>query len=306
MIYKIEFRAMGSHVLAALETNKDDSCILKQVPTWFSRWERKFSRFLPDSELARLNRSRGQSVKVSRDLLQVIKMALKNRAASQGMVSPFLLDSLEYAGYSSSFENLDSQNHSFILPSEFPLDEDDLIINEADHSVRLGRTTRLDLGGVAKGWAAHQAMLRLKKYGACLVDAGGDIATSGPLADGSPWPVGISDPFQNIEQVTLLALSGQSVATSGRDYRNWMFNGSRQHHLIDPRTHAPAKNDVLTATVLAHSVLQAELAAKTAFLLGSDEGMQWLAQNNHPALLILADGRQATTPDFGKYLWNNQ
>ncbi len=118
------------------------------------------------------------------------------------------------------------------------------------------------LGGVAKGWAAQQAMRRLKQYGPALVDAGGDIAVSGLKAGGQPWLVGIDDPWHVAENLGTLRLGRCGVATSGRDHRRWQQDGRWQHHIIDPRTGEPAVTDVLTATVVAPNVMEAEMAAK--------------------------------------------
>ena len=73
------------------------------------------------------------------------------------------------------------------------------------------------------------------------MDAGGDIMSSTALSDGSPWPVAIADPFQPDNDLEMLYLAGEGVATSGQDYRVWNLNGIRMHHIIDVRTGRPAK-----------------------------------------------------------------
>lgn len=135
---------------------------------------------------------------------------------------------------------------------------------------------RLDLGGIAKGWAADIAAQRLAKAGPALIDAGGDIAVSGPMADGSPWPIAIANPFAPEDSLGLLLLVRGAVATSGRDYRRWTRGGVEQHHIIDPRTGQPAQTDVLSATIVAPDGPAAEMAAKVALILGSQAGLAWL------------------------------
>src|SRR5207245_1441448 len=77
-------------------------------------------------------------------------------------------------------------------------------------SVGLPAGVRLDFGGVAKGWAADEAASRLGEYGPALVDAGGDVAVSGPMRDGTGWPIGIEAPlipaFEPGTQLELLLL----------------------------------------------------------------------------------------------------
>jgi thiamine biosynthesis lipoprotein len=150
----------------------------------------------------------------------------------------------------------------------------------------------LDFGGIAKGWCAHQVMKRLRFDGPALVNAGGDIAISGPRADGSQWQVGIADPFHPGAEIETLYLNACGVATSGKDRRRWTRNGILQHHIIDPFTGQPAETDLLTVTVVAPTVIKAEAAAKAAFILGSRAGMEWLeAHSELAALFILDDGR---------------
>jgi thiamine biosynthesis lipoprotein ApbE len=80
------------------------------------------------------------------------------------------------------------------------------------------------------------------------------------------------------------------VATSGRDYRHWQKNGTPQHHIINPRTARPAETDVLSATVLAPSARQAEVAAKVALILGSRAGLAWIGGGVCPALVVARVG----------------
>jgi len=68
------------------------------------------------------------------------------------------------------------------------------------HTIQLGGGVRLDLGGIAKGWAADRAAHRLRRLGPALVDAGGDIAVNGPMANGDPWPIGVVDPFNSASE----------------------------------------------------------------------------------------------------------
>jgi thiamine biosynthesis lipoprotein len=150
---------------------------------------------------------------------------------------------------------------------------------------------RLDLGGIAKGWAGVQAMERLRQFGPTLVDAGGDIAVSGPRADGSPWPIGVANPFAPEELLEVLLIARGGVATSGCDYRRWRQGAVWRHHIIDPRSRQPAATDVLTATVIAPQLRLAETGAKVALILGSVEGLAWINARPHLAgLLVHADG----------------
>ena len=178
-----------------------------------------------------------------------------------------------------------------------------IVMDRRTHAVTLPAGVRLDLGGVAKGWAADRAARLLAAAGPALVDAGGDVAISGPMADGSPWPIAITNPFAPEDSLGLLLLDRGAVATSGRDYRRWRRGGVEQHHIIDPRTGRPAQTDVLAATVVAPDGPSAEVAAKCALILGSDAGLAWLhARPTLAGLLVLDDGRVLYSRRINTYL----
>ena len=165
---------------------------------------------------------------------------------------------------------------------------------------------RLDLGGVAKGWAADQAVRRLSRLGPALVNAGGDIAISGFKNDGQAWPVGIDDPFITGASFETLKLARCGVATSGIDYHRWLKDGIWHHHIIDPRTGLPADTDVLSATLIAPTVMEAEAAAKAVLILGSRAGLDWLeADSGLAGVLVLENGNRIYSRNMETYLWSN-
>jgi thiamine biosynthesis lipoprotein len=300
---QITFQAMGCQMMAALDSqNTSQSARLDEVPTWFETWEQCLSRFRPDSELSQVNR-KGGTQPVSPLLAEVLREALVAQRQSGGLVNPLLLNALEAAGYDRNFGDLVESTSLTVFESQH-----DRIPNlklDSRHGwINLPPNSRLDLGGIAKGWAADRAAQRLGKLAPALVDAGGDVAASAPQADGSPWPVGVADPLHPGEQLDLVMLWRGGVATSGRDYRRWQKNSVWQHHIIDPRTGYPAQTDVLSATVVAASARQAEIATKTVLILGSLDGLRWL--DDHPklaGLLVLEDGAIIPSHHWLEHVW---
>jgi len=303
MLHRHPFRAMGSQMLAVLEQESEDAPeILDQIPEWFEDWEQTLSRFRHESELSRLNRTSDQFVNVSQTLWDVFQASLQADQATGGLVTPTVLDAVEMAGYDRPFDELSANMGYIDLFTEIhPLSM--VTCDEVAHSICLLPGIRLDFGGVAKGWAAHQAAEKLKPYGPALMNAGGDIAISGPRLDGNPWLVGISDPFEPEKDFLMLHLHGGGVATSGKDRRRWMQGAFLNHHIIDPRTGQSAITDILTATVIAPTVMEAEAAAKAVFLLGSGAGLDWLeADSGLAGLLVLDDGEVLLSRRAESYL----
>lgn len=292
MYYAIEFRAMGCQMMAAIDLKPDSANrLLSQVPAWFADWEACLSRFRPESELSRINRQPGIRVPVSETLWQVLQSARRAEAESQGLVTPVLLDALMAAGYTTSFDRLEKEQQVTQLSSPAGFSLRDVQFLPEQRSICLPRGMHLDLGGVAKGWAAQRAMRLLAEYGPAMVDAGGDIAISGLQSNGHPWLVGIQDPRSPGKSLGMLRLGRCGVATSGRDRRRWKQAGLWKHHLIDPRSGEPANTDVLTATVIAPTTTRAEMAAKSVLIQGSQDGLAWMEkQLDLAAVLVTEEG----------------
>ncbi len=306
MINQIKFRAMGSQMMAALEVDLElAETILPQVPQWIEEWEQSLSRFRPESELSRLNRSQGKMIRVSETFWDVLNLSLQIEHTSQGLVTPAVLNALETAGYSKDFDLIRSGgvqiNQEFTSKSSL----EDLIMVEEEKLVLIPKGLSLDFGGVAKGWAAQKVVENLQKFGPAIMDAGGDIMSGSALQDGSPWPIAIGDPFQPENDLEMLYLAGEGVATSGQDYRFWNLNGTRMHHIIDVRTGRPAESDVFSATVVAPDVIQAEMAAKVVLILGSDEGLSWLEdQPDHAGFIVRMDNTKLISRHLSNYCWS--
>ena len=219
-----------------------------------------------------------------------------------------MLDALLEAGYSQSFELLtftgNGTNPKSVLP---PLGIENIIWDIKTRSIQLPPESHLDFGGIAKGWAAHKAMNKLKIYGPALVDAGGDIAISSLRVDGQPWPVAVADPHHPGEELVLLKVGSGGIATSGTDYRRWKADGRWKHHIIDPRSGQSAETDVVSATVIAPTVVDAEMAAKVVLILGAQQGLEWLEnQPRMAALVVLVDGQKMESKHFKEYSFGSK
>ena len=296
----LEFKAMGCKMLAALDYPPDTaSRLLAQVPNWFEIWEATLSRFRSSSELNQINDQSGVPIAISETMWSVLYAARRAEELSEGLVTPVMLTELMAAGYTASFDRLDVEQSTMgrIATKSPTFSLRDVIFQPLDRTICLPDGLRFDLGGIAKGWAAHRAMRLLENYGPTLMDAGGDIAISGLKSDGHPWLIEVDDPLQRMESLATLRLGRCGVATSGRDHRRWMQGGRWQHHILDPRTGEPATTDVLTSTVIASNVMKAEMAAKVVLILGSQEGLAWLNAHSGYAGLIVTDNGDVFTSE---------
>ena len=269
------FAAMGTEVELLLEG--DDERLLAEVESEFQRLEAVLSRFRPDSELSRLNEER--EGRVGAELLELIELAIQARAASGGRFDPTVHDAVVAAGYDLSFELLDGGPGTPGTPAPVG---GMVAIDRNTGSVALEPGYRLDLGGIAKGWAADRAVAALASAGPALVNAGGDIA-----AAGRAWPIAV----EAARGAITLGLESGGIATSGRDRRTWKRDGDAQHHLIDPVTGMPVEGNLSTVTVAAGSAAEAEVLAKTLFLAGdAKRAVEEAELAGIPAVLVTSAG----------------
>ncbi|MFC5470141.1 FAD:protein FMN transferase [Cohnella suwonensis] len=297
-----EFRAMNTDVEVTLRcdvTGEDDKPLI-EIRDWFRFVEDRFSRFRDNSELSRLNGSRGFPTSVSSAMLEVLSHAEEYRRLTNGIYDPCILLALERSGYSVSFESVGAAAGA--IDDAHPIHGDRLgwTTFPLFRLARLSRGARLDLGGLVKGWAVDRiaAMLSASGIPSGHLNAGGDLRVWGWGQAGLPdWQVDIAPPcpFSEEEEPAILATAilGQgSAATSGTTRRSWMSADGGKHHLIDPRTGVPAISDVVQCTVVGSSTADAEIAAKTVCILGSGEGEAWVKETfpGYDVLMALDNG----------------
>jgi thiamine biosynthesis lipoprotein len=250
------FRAMGTEMELLLDA--DSNAPLAGAEEELRRLESLLSRFLPGSELSRLNAA--GSLDVGPELLELAELALAARERTDGRFDPTVHDALVAAGYDRPFDLLDPASRPVDTPRARCAGA--VAVDRHAGRIALEPGYRLDLGGIAKGWAADHVVAFLSESGPALVNAGGDVS-----AAGAAWPVGVETPAGTLT----LELEAGGIATSGRDRRVWQRDGEERHHVIDPVTGEPATSDVLTVTVAATSAAEAEVLATSLFLAGSLE-----------------------------------
>ena len=307
MVHRLNFRAMGTEMLVCVDNGSDQPPVeLADIPILFEEWEQVLSRFRLNSELSRLNRAGSQPISVSETLWQVFQSALTAEKFTSGLVTPTVANAVLGVGYDRDFKLMVVQTLVPIISEPamvFPLEN--VTWDESTRCIYLPEGMQLDFGGIAKGWAAGQVVQRLKHVGSVLMNCGGDIAMSGPLLDGSPWEVGVFKPFDRSSGYIGMMYfhQGCGVATSATDRRRWMQGGRLRHHIIDPRNGLSAATDVISATVVAPTAVEAEAAAKSVLIRGSVDGLNWLESNpDLAALLILENGQILYSQRINEYL----
>jgi thiamine biosynthesis lipoprotein len=282
-----EFAAMGTTVTVVTEAAAARAG--DEVQRLFADWERRLSRFQPDSELSRLNARSGQPVVASQLLFDVLSAAVRAAHATAGLYDPTLLRALEHLGYDRSFEQLAGQTP--VAPGEVPGGGGwrRVVLDQRTRTVTLPAGVGVDLGGIAKGMAVDAALDRLRTLGvrAAMVSAGGDLRVRGLPPGLNCWPIAVDGGRGPL----MVALTHGSLATSGIGRRRWRQGRAERHHLLDPRHARPSNSGLWSVTVAAATCGQAEVAAKTAFILGPAAGIAFLDSKGLAGLLVGRSGR---------------
>jgi thiamine biosynthesis lipoprotein len=264
--------------------------------------ESMWSRFLPDSDITRANRSAGTPVEVHPETIAVVERALDGWRQTGGRFDITMLPALVQFGYTHSAV---SAAAAPVLPGRVVGLSGMVMVDAARSTITAPAASAIDLGGIGKGFAADLVADELIAAGAvgALVNLGGDIAVRGVPLDDSSWYLGIEDPTAPPSHVALLRVASGGIATSGTTVRRWTTpDGRTRHHLIDPATAAPSATTTLTATVLAADCATAEVYATAAMMLEAPLAVAMLDDVGLAGLVVGVGGgvhRTATLAGFG-------
>jgi thiamine biosynthesis lipoprotein len=151
---------------------------------------------------------------------------------------------------------------------------------------------RIDLGGIAKGFALDRAVRKLKdaQIDSALINAGGNIYCLG-TNHRAPWRVGVQDPFREGKVLDELVLADRAVATAG-DYQQYVeINGRRYSHIVDPKTGYPAQSGIVSATIIADDATASDALSTACVVLGLEKSRKLLSRfPEMKAILVANDG----------------
>lgn len=280
----MEYRVFGENAQEALLAGIDE----------VKKLESKLSRFIPSSEISRINANAGKkSVKVTKEVYEVLSNAAKLCIISQGlfdvMVAP-LIDLWDYKNASEAPKEQQIQKTLTLVNSR------DMVLNRLSRTVKLQKLGQsIDMGGIAKGFASDRFIESLKKFGitSAFINIGGNVSALGNRPDGSPWRVGIRHPRQEGCLLGTVEVNNLSVVTSG-DYERFFIDGqgNRYHHLLNPISGYPAMSGLISVTIIAKNALLADALSTMVFVAGLEKGLQILAQFTETEAVLVDEQQQ--------------
>jgi thiamine biosynthesis lipoprotein len=255
------------------------------------RIESLMSRWIIGSEISRINESAAEKpVKITGEVVKVIRRAGEISKASGGCFDISIGALLELWGFEGNGNRLPGEDE--VRRALQAVDYRAIHVDETAGTVEFKRKgMRIDLGGIAKGYAVDGAfeLLTSRGYRNLIVNAGGDMRVGGKKIHG-PWVIGVQDPRDRSRILATLDASDISVATSGDYERYFEKDGIQYHHLLNPFTGFPARQ-CRSVTILAQNALSADALATAVFVMGPQEGLRFIeAMEGVEGLIVSADG----------------
>jgi thiamine biosynthesis lipoprotein len=264
------------------------------------RLEEEINYFSADSELSAINKSAGSKpVNVSRDTIDLLMKAVEVSRFSGGAFDPTIAPVLRYWKFSRGREKHSIPPIPAVRKALRLVDYRKIMIDgERSEAFLPVRGMEIDLGGIAKGYAADRAIEAIRSHGisSAIVAVAGDIRTLGSRNDGSAWNIGIQNPRPEKESdrpwediIARISIRDAAVSTSGDYQRFFIDRGVRYHHIIDPDTGFPAHSGLISVTVVAPEGYLTDSLATAVFILGPVRGMNLLRSLGLDGVLIKED-----------------
>lgn len=251
------------------------------------------------SDVCRINQAAGREpVRVQPETLEMLALARRYGELSGGAFDVTVGPLVELWGFGRRESRSAPPAPAELAAALALVDYRELLVDATAGTVLLRRPgMRLDLGAVAKGYAAERAQRVLQQHGIAqaLIDAGGNIRVLGENRRGRPWQIGVKDPRGEGRVIAVLPLVDAAAVTSGDYYRYVEIGGRRYHHLLDPKTGYPAAAN-LSLTVVAADAGLADVLSTTLFVLPPEQALALAARAGVEALLVSADRRILHTP----------
>ena len=260
--------------------------------------ENRMSRTLPDSEISRLNR--GGDVTLSDDTYMVLEKALQIAKDTDYAFNPCM-------GTLTDLWDITSGKN--VVPTDEQVKDALSVCDASLVTTENGRVTipdgvKIDLGGVAKGYALQKATESLEKeakrkgVGADFcISLGGNVSVSGASKSRKEsgqkgWKVGITNPFEKSETLGSIVLENCCVSVSGAYERFFEKDGKIYHHIFDSKTGCPAESDLASAAVISRDGLEADALSTALFVMGLEKAIEFYKEGLYgfEAILVTTDG----------------
>ena len=276
--------------------DSSDVSLLDNALALCDTYENLFSRTRETSELYQINQ--GLKRELSPETEELLEIALSYNRLSNGLFEPSI-------GPVSSLWDFHAEDpkvpEDALIQAALPLVNAEKI-RLSNHTITMDTGMMLDLGAISKGYIADRIKEYLIEQGvkSAVIDLGGNVLCIGSRPDGTPFQIGIRQPFQDTNTAAaVLSITDQSVVTSGIYERCFEENGVLYHHLLDPGTGYPCDNELASVTILSDHSVDGDALSTSCFLMGMEQGMELIdSLPDVYAIFITREGELTYSEDF--------
>ncbi|EOC99651.1 FAD:protein FMN transferase [Caldisalinibacter kiritimatiensis] len=252
-----------------------DEAIFDKVFNILDEIENKMSVNIQTSEVSKINNNAGiKSVNVSEETFNVINKGKYYSSISNGNFDISIGPLVELWNIGSGNEQIPSSKQ--IQEALNNIDYRNIILDKSNYSVRLSKKgMMIDLGGIAKGYAADKIASYLKdnNINSAIINLGGNVYALGARPDKTPWKIAIQNPLETRgTYLGTVELKDKSVVSSGVYERYFVHNDKRYHHILSPFTGYPVENSLLSVTIVSDKSIDGDGLSTAVFTLGLDKG----------------------------------
>jgi len=290
--YHYQEAIMGTRVAVDLfaHTQPQAEACSQKVFSEMKRIDQLMSPYIVSSELYKINRlASTHPVNVSQEIFDLIQRSFEFSKLSKGIFDI----TFSSVGYLYHYRQHIHPSEQQIKKNLSAINYKSIVLDNEQHSIFFKhKNTKIDLGGIAKGYAVDNAIRILQVCGIenALVSAGGDSKILGDK-NGRPWMMGIQHPRDKNKVVVSIPLSNTAISTSGDYERYFIEDGRRYHHIINPFTGESAKKS-WSVSVIGDEAIKTDALSTTLFILGAEKSLKLINNmENTEAIIIDSHGK---------------
>lgn len=288
---------LGTFITITIEKSPYSETILNHAFDLIKKLEKKFSVFIPENEVSKLNKEK--KIKASRELKDVVEKSIYISRKTGGAFDITVLPLIKL------YREAEKKG---IPPSQKEI-EDVLKytgyqkIKVKGNTIQIPDKTEIDTGGISKGYIVDRVVKYLKGQGihSGLVNAGGDIYCFGKNPEGGKWRIGVRDPFNKNRILKTIYISEAGIATSG-DYERYVYiKGKKYGHIINPLTGKTVQDFPVSVTVIAPDTTTADGFATAFFVLGVGKSLKIAEEMNLGVFIVDGNGKIYESTKFSQF-----
>lgn len=253
------------------------------------------SKYDENSEVSAINKQAGKErVEISRTTYELLNFAREQSKLVEGAFNPVIgsVTSLWKIGH----EDARVPSEAEIREALTKLDINKLSLSEegGKYYAKLEEEgMSLDLGAVAKGYAAERTKLKLRQMGIkrALLDFGGNIVILDEKQPAKEWKIGLQSPFAERGEAFMYVVTGDECVVSSGDYERFsVIDGVKYQHIVDPFTGYPVNNEIRGVSVIAEDSTLADIYSTSLMVMGKEKARDFVKEKNLEAVFFYSDG----------------